>query len=253
MISQLEYRINFLTDAILQPLLSTLIELALWSAVFASISTATFGGFGHSHYIAYVLWASFFARVNSNWMYEERMMEEINTGEVNAVLARPLSFFEYYLSQFLGYKLFTAAISFSIPLVANIWLKTPTHYERLPAALVMVVFYVIFLHMMSFATATLAFHFNRVHSVTAAKNLLLWLLSGELIPLDLAPEPLRSFIIALPFSCSVFVPVGYLTERIDLADFSAGFVRLVMGILVLIPICWWSWRVGIRRYTGTGA
>ncbi len=63
----------------------------------------------------------------------------------------------------------------------------------------------------SFLVSCAAFFLNKIHSFTAAKNLALWVISGEIIPLDLMPEPFRTILIALPFSSGVFIPVGYLT------------------------------------------
>jgi ABC-2 type transport system permease protein len=92
-LSQLEYRFNLFTDAVIQPLLTGVIEVTLWSAILASTATGTLAGFPRSSYLAYALWAAFFARISTNWMYEFRMMEEIDSGTVNSVLSRPISFY----------------------------------------------------------------------------------------------------------------------------------------------------------------
>ena len=53
----------------------------------------------------------------------------------------------------------------------------------------------ILVHAISFVVAASAFYLNKVHAFTGAKNLALWLFTGELFPLDLMPEPLRSLVI----------------------------------------------------------
>jgi ABC-2 type transport system permease protein len=252
-LSQLEYRFNLFTDAVIQPVLTGGIEVALWSAIFAGSGLMTIGAFPRESYLAYALWGAFFARISANWMYEFRMIDEIDTGTVNSVLARPISFYEYYLSQFMGYKILTSLISLLVPFVLTAVIAGPTQLERFPAALVLVGFYLILVHTISFSIATCAFFFNRIHAFTVAKNIALWVLTGELFPLDLVPDPYRSWLLSLPFASAVFVPVGYLTGRLGHADLLRGFVTVAVGLVVLAPLSHLLWVAGRRRYSGTGA
>jgi ABC-2 type transport system permease protein len=252
-ITNLEYRVNYLTDAVLQPALATLIEITLWIAVFRSAGRAEIGGFTQEYYLAYVLWAAFLGRITTTWMYEYRMIEEIELGTVNSLLARPVSFFEYYLSQFMGYKLVTSAISLVFPLAVSLYFLLPTDFSRLPGALALVFYYLFFVHTLSFCIACLAFRLNKVTSFTVAKNLGLWLFSGELFPLDLLPEPWKGIFISLPFANAVYIPVGYLTGRADHSLLLQGFASATVGIAVAGLVAYGLWRSGLRRYSGTGA
>jgi ABC-2 type transport system permease protein len=228
-------------------------EVTIWSAIISSTGRATFAGYTKESYVAYALWAAFFGRVGANWMYEFRMVDEIDSGTINSVLARPISFYEYYLSQFMGYKLITSAISFVIPVVVTLFMNGPTHLERLPLACALQFFYLILVHTLSFTVASLGFFLNRVHGFTMAKNIALGMLTGELFPLDLVPEPFRHVVMILPFSNSVYVPVGYLTGRLGIADVGRGFVSLLISLGIMALIAKTIWQAGRRRYSGTGA
>jgi ABC-2 type transport system permease protein len=252
-LTNLEYRINFLTDAILQPFITGLIELTLWIAIFTAASKPTIAGFSKEYYLSYALWAAFVSRVTVNWMYEFRMIEEIDSGSINGLLVRPMSFFEYYLSQLLGYKSATIFFSFLVPLTMTWWMNLPTDFSRLPLTLLLIGYYMILVQTFSFAIASMAFHLNRVHSMTMAKNLALWVLSGELFPLDLLPEPYRSFFLNLPFANAVYIPVGYLTGRFSSELVWHGFITTTVGIVVIGSIATLIWKKGINKYAGTGA
>jgi ABC-2 type transport system permease protein len=252
-ITNLEYRVNFFTDAVAQPVLSSLIEVLLWFAVFRSVSSETVAGFGREYYLAYAVWAAFVSRITSNWMYEFRMIEDIESGAVNTLLARPTSFFEYYLSQFLGYKAITSAISLLVPLAVVVWFGLPTQLARLPGTLALAAWYLVLVHCMSFCVSTIAFRLNKVSGFTMAKNLGLWLFSGELFPLDLIPEPYRAWLTAQPFANAVYVPVGYLTGRLGTETLLTGFVSTAGGIAFFGGLGAWLWFRGLRTYSGTGA
>jgi ABC-2 type transport system permease protein len=186
-------------------------------------------------------------------MYEYTMLDEIDTGKVNALLVRPISFYEFYLSQFVGYKVTVATASFIVPVAVCYFFKAPMLVERLPFMLLMVAYYLVFAHTLSFCVACLAFYMNRATSLTGMKNLAIWILAGEMIPLDLYPEPLRTLMIHSPFASGVYIPVGYITGRFGHTLALQSLLSITGGILVTGMIGRVLWLRGVRSYTGTGA
>lgn len=251
--TNLEYRFNYFIDAIAQPAITTIIESILWFAIFAGLTQKQVNGFGLEYYLSYALWAGFMARISSNWMYEFMMSGEIESGRINAILVRPVSLYEYYLSQLLGYKFITTIVSFIFPISVIAFFKLPTEFNRLPLAILLVLFHLFLIHTISFIVSCLAFYLNRVRSFTTSKNLLLMVLSGELVPLDLIPAGAREFFIALPFSSGVYIPVGYITGRFDTNQLIQGFYSNLVGLLVAGIIAFYFWKKGIKSYVGTGA
>ncbi len=252
-LQQLEYRFNLIADTMIQPLIVSLVEMTIWLAFFASTGQSTLAGFGRESYLAYALWAAFISRVSTSWMYESMMIEEVESGSINSILVRPITFFEYYLGQLMGYKVLTTSISLMAPIAACLIFQLPVDLLKLPLALTLVFYFLILVHIFSIVIASLGFFFTRVHHLTVAKNITLWMLTGEFFPLDIAPEPFRSILIALPFSSAVFRPVGYMTGRLPIETIWNGFFSVTCGILVVAPIAAYMWNTGRKRYSGTGA
>lgn len=253
-VTNLEYRFNFIIDAFIQPVLTVAIEILLWIAIFKSAdATGLIGGFGRESYLAYAVWAPFLGRIAISWMYESMMVEEVVTGSINTILTRPLSFFEYYLSQTLGYKVITTLASLTIPVIASLYFNLPVQYERLPMALLLVVYYIFLVHSMSFIVATLGFFITRVRSFTILKNLTLLLLGGELVPIDLMPETLSELLLNLPFSAGVYIPLAYITGRGSADLLWQGYFNVTWALLVCGMLSYLMWNKGVRQYTGTGA
>ena len=251
-VSNLEYRFNFIIDAFVQPILTVGIEILLWLAIFKTAESAQIGGFNRESYLAYAVWAPFLGRITISWMYESMMVEEIASGSINTILTRPLSFYEYYLSQMLGYKMMTTVFSLLVPIAAGIYFKLPVFIERLGPALLLVIYYLILVHTLSFIISTLGFFLTRVRSFTLVKNLTLWLLSGELVPIDLMPVALKKVLLVLPFSSGVYIPLAYLTGRAEGSLLNQGFINVTLGLAVAIPFSFFFWRRGLHEYTGTG-
>lgn len=234
-------------------MLSAIIEVMLWLAIFRTLPSPQLGGYGIEHYLSYAICATFVSRICSNWSYEFRMIEEIETGGINATLSRPVTFFESYLSQFLGYKFMTALLSWWVPFLVVSVFALPINWLKIPQVILTLSLYLVLLHLISFSVATLAFHLTRVGSFTVAKNLGFWVLSGELIPLDLIPEPYRHYFVAAPFANAVYIPVGLLTGRVTDEIWLRGIYSILAGYVVFGLIAHHAWKKGIARYAGTGA
>lgn len=253
-VTNLEYRFNFIIDAFIQPILTVGVEVLLWIAIFKTAdATGLIGGFGRDSYLAYAVWAPFLGRIAISWMYESMMVEEVASGSINAILTRPLSFFEYYLSQTLGYKIITTLFSVTVPIAVSLYFNLPVHYERLFAAFLIVVYYLLLVHTMSFIVSAMGFYLTRVRSFTLLKNLSLTLLGGELVPIDLMPKPLAELLLTLPFTSGVYVPLAYITGRGGSELLMRGFISTTWGLAIAGIISYVLWKRGVREYTGIGA
>lgn len=251
--TNLEYRFNFFIDVFVQPAMTATIEIFLWFALFKALNTDTLNGFSKDSYLAYIIWASFIGRVSISWMYEHLMMDEIETGTVNAIILRPMTFFEYYLSQLMGYKVITYFFSALVPLAIVYYFDLPTKIERFPMVTLLVFYYLIFIHSLSFLTSCLAFFLNRVQSFTLVKNFTIYIVSGELFPLDLLPHFWKTLFLNLPFASGVYIPVGYLTGRLEFDMVIQGFYTTTWGLCISLILSYFVWKKGLGSYSGTGA
>ena len=251
--TNLEYRFNFFIDAFIQPAMTGAIEIFLWFALFTALKSDTLNGFSRENYLAYVIWSSFIGRVAISWMYEHLMMDEIESGSVSAIILRPMTFFEYYLSQLMGYKVVTYFFSALMPIAITFYFELPTKLDRFPLVTLLVFYYLLFIHTLSFLTACLAFFLNRVRSFTIAKNFTIFIVSGELFPLDLLPTFWKNLFLNLPFASGAFIPVGYLTGRVEVDMMTRGFFNVTVGLAVTLIASFLVWRKGLGSYSGTGA
>jgi ABC-2 type transport system permease protein len=123
----------------------------------------------------------------------------------------------------------------------------------MPAMLLILTFYLIFTHTLSYLIASFGFFITRTKALTAMKNMSLWVLSGELFPLDLVPPPLKDWIIHLPFASGVYVPVGFLVGRLDFNQYLSACFSLAVSTLIVGAISAVVWKRGLKVYAGTGA
>lgn len=250
--NSLAYPLDFVMAVAVVPLCSFIVEAAFWSGLIHASGKSLLGGFPIAYYIGYFLWI-LLQLGSMNWRFERAMIAEINNGAINALLLRPSSFFEYHLGQLLGLKtIIVLVMTPLVVLIASLW-DLPFHIERLPAALLMGFLYVVLVFSLHFAVVSMAFFFDHVYSLNNTKNMIIWFLSGELLPLDLLPSPLYEWVVALPFSCAIYLPASYISGRITTETFMQGFISLAISGLVFGLLARGVWQRGLRRYGGTGA
>ena len=252
-LQNLTYRWNFVADAVLQPLLAGLIEIFLWFSIFKTAQLKELGGFPLENYLAYTLFGTAVTRITTNWMYEDLMSSEVERGRVNNYLVKPITFYEAYLSQYLGYKFITSTIGLIFPFLATFFFNLPIFWERIPGFVLHLILSVYFTYALSFLVVCLAFHFVKTHTFTLGKNLLLWFLSGELIPLDLIPGAWRTVLLELPFSHGVYHPVSFIIGRTDPQAWMKSLVSLVLWSAAVTALGAWTWKRSLRSYSGTEA
>lgn len=251
--THLEYRFNAFVDWCLNPFISTVVEIAMWWTMFSAMGVSTLGGYSREYYLSYVTWAVFFARISANWMYEFRMLNEVDSGSINSILVRPVHFYEFYLGQFMGYKIATIVASLWLPAIISFIVGGTTDFSRMPLSILLVLCYLIFTYTLTFCLVTLAFRLIKVTSFTVTKNFFIWLASGELFPLDLLPQSIKTIAFYFPFASGCYIPVGYLTHRLDESFIAQGFAACLIWTLILGALGATSWRKGLKIYSGTGA
>ena len=153
----------------------------------------------------------------------------------------------------MGYKVVTTVFSLLVPVAASIFFKLPIFFDRLLPAMSLVIYYLLLVHTLSFIISTLGFFLTRVRSFTLVKNLTLWLLSGELVPIDLMPVALQKFFLLLPFSSGVYIPLAYISGRGDFNLLVQGFINVTVALAIAGTFSIYFWRRGLHEYTGTGA
>lgn len=249
--SRIAYPLDFCMAIAVLPLCNFIVEVAFWSGLIYSTGSSTFAGYSVSNYIAYYLWL--ILKLGSiNWRFEKLMISEINSGAVNSLLLRPSSFYEYHLGQILGQKLLVVVIMTPVVfLIASVW-ELPFYPDRFLAALLMSFLYVIMIYTLHFAVSSMAFFLDNVYSLNNTKTMIIWILSGEVMPLDLLPSNVREIVIALPFSCGNYLPAAYVSGRITTAVFINGFYSLAAGFVLFGIMARVIWQKGLRRYGGTG-
>ena len=100
--------------------------------------------------------------------------------------------------------------------------------------------------------ATVSFYWEEAYAVLMVKNMLVALLSGELMPLQLFPQSMEWLWKSTPFYLYVYGPAQYALGNWSHAEFFSALGAGFMWMLMFWAMIRLSWRIGIKRYLSLG-
>jgi ABC-2 type transport system permease protein len=243
------YRIEFLFEVLGAAVVPAAIQWVLWYALFRTGGATEIAGMTYAQMIHYTLASVLFSQVRGG-DHDFELAEMIRSGQLSNYLLRPVGVVEFVYIRGVAPKLFIAGVSLAIGALAGAWFGISP--ARMAGAMVMALIGNIIHYQIGATIATAAFAWEEAYSILMVKNMIVSILSGELIPLNLFPASMQWIWKSTPFYLYVFGPAQYALGHWSHEEFfwnlGIGGLWLVAGWL-LIRL---SWGLGIRRYLSLG-
>ncbi len=259
-ITALEYKANSMVGlfAILSGLL---VEYLIWSMVYASETTAqTIQGltseWSFDRLIAYIFLSMIIGQLKSSWVTSHEMIMQIRQGFMNQYIVKPLSFFSYHLMNFIGtnilyYVPYSLLIVFSPMIFNDIIFINSVQIPFFLLALIMSIYlsYSIYFFMVCFA-----FWFGEVRALLAAYNISMFVLAGQIIPLDFFPAGYNQVINFTPIPYLIKFPVDIaMAQNINIEHWIKFLLIGIIWCVVMRMLSSILYNLGIKRYEAFGA
>lgn len=243
------YRVEFLLELFGSAGVPALIQWLLWYAIFKIGGQTEVAGLSYSDLLAYTWMSVLFSQVRGG-DHDFALMEMIRSGGLSNYLLRPVSPVEFVYIRGVAEKLFVAGICLVVGMIASFFVGlNPLH---LLGAMVLALLGNIIHYQLGAMIATLAFLWEEAYAILMVKNMVVQILSGELIPLNLFPQHLQWIWKSTPFYLYVYGPTQFALGRWSVAEFGnavliacAWIVFFTVGIKV-------TWKIGIKRYLSLG-
>jgi ABC-2 type transport system permease protein len=181
---------------------------------------------------------------------------EIRTGELSALLMRPVSPVLHHAMTNLAALPLRSALAAPVALLVLIGtggIELSGHALALPLTAVALVLAWALNFVTQLTIGCLAFWLTRAASLYD-----LWLgayivLAGYMIPTSLFPAGLAELARLLPFHASLGFPVELAIGRLSAAQIGQGFALQLGWVIVLGSLATLAWRRGLRAYGAFGA
>jgi ABC-2 type transport system permease protein len=247
-----EYRSEIVMDTFGKIVLPIGVQLILWKAIIVSNSTQHIAGYSFSDLMQYVVIAILISNFTRVERVEREISGSIREGGLNKFLAQPVDFMLYYFFVYLGDSMPSVVGG---TLVYGALCATGVVSVSVAAMLcgLLIILLAAFIsYMFSFLLAALAFWMDEVWTLFVMKNLLLWFLTGQLIPLDMFPPAAQRVMSYLPFGYLSYFPTKVLTGRLTFDEIGFGLSVTLAWSAVLYTAYKLFWNYALRRYSAFG-
>ena len=250
----MEYRANFLLSMV-SAAFPIFIQYFLWTAIYRGDADQAISGFTYAQMIAYTFMASITSRlIRTGFEYE--INDDIKNGGLNKFIVKPIDYFSYRMSCFVGQKLmqtvFLAVIIAGV--LIGLHLRFGLVYETSRILLFCLSLSLAFLlnFMIFYAVGMIAFWLFEIGFLYEAVRIVIIALSGGIFPLEIFGKTAVGVLSYLPFKYTINFPVELLIGRMNEAAVSQGIIVQVLWVAVLTFLCKGLWKVGSKRYVAVG-
>jgi ABC-2 type transport system permease protein len=244
------YRLEFLFEVLGAAFVPALIQMVIWYSMFQMGGNTEIAGMSYAQMMAYTLTSMLFTQVRGG-DHDFELAEMIRNGSLSNYLLRPVGAVEFIYIRGVAPKIFIAGICLVVGLLSPLF-GSGLDPVRMLGAMGLALMGNVIHYQLGAALATVSFYWEEGYSVLMVKNMIVSLLSGELIPLFLFPESMSWIWKSMPFYLYVFGPtqyaLGHWSHQEFLMNVGIGCVWLAIGALLIQ----WSWRRGISRYVSIG-
>lgn len=243
------YRWEFFIEFASSALVPASVQWILWYAIFHLSGQQTIQGMHYSDLITYTWVSLLFNQVRGGDLDFE-LQEMIRTGQLSNYLLRPVGVVEFIFLRGIAPKLFIALICMCVGMIATPWLGVSPF--RMVAAMILALIGNMIHYQMGATLSTAAFYWEESHSLLMMKNMVVNLLSGELIPLNLFPPQYAWVWKSLPFYFFVYGPTQYAIGRWSTPEFIEQLGYALLWAIGLSFLVRGTWRLGMVRYLSHG-
>lgn len=244
------YRLEFLFELLGSAIVPAAVQWVLWYALFILGGQETVSGMTYHDMLAYTFMSLLFTQIRGG-NHDFELSEMIREGGLSNYLLRPAGVVEFVYIRGVAPKIFVAGICLLVGLIATYFFDGLSPARMLGAMFLALLGNIIH-YQIGAVLATLAFYWEEAYSILMVKNMVVALLSGELLPLNLFPESLQWIWKSTPFYLYVFGPTQFALGRWTMDEYfhACGIAMLwIVGLTFLIK---GSWRFGIKRYLSLG-
>lgn len=252
--SSMEYRLQFFIGLI-NLVFPVGLQCLIWTAVYRSQSHDSLYGYDYEQMILYTILAGIVAKLVMTHL-EHTIAEDIKSGGLNTYLVRPVSYFGYRLSAYIGSRVVSDTIMIVlmtavlvIAMLQGVGLITSA---RLGVVVLSLVLAAAVQFLLTYTICALAFTLQEISYFFVITTLIIQILSGGMVPLEVFGETVNQWFNLLPFKYTIYFPVNILNGRLSMDEAFSGILIQCVWFVILAVMARISWKMGLKRYVGIG-
>jgi ABC-2 type transport system permease protein len=255
---RMTYRGDFLLATIFRflPMVTTIL---LWKAIYEGSGEDIMSGFRYREMIAYLLLTHISRMFSSMPNLAAGIAREVREGTLKRYLLQPMDMIGYLLAYRVAHKVaYIVASSLPYALLFSACQVSLGVFDKLPdpvtfgayALSLILAFLVGFFFEAS--VGMVGFWFLEVTSLLYIVMTLNFFISGQMLPLDLLPQPWFDILTWLPFQYMAYFPAVVFLGKVKPEDLWIHLFRELLWAIAFMVLARLLFRRGLRRYSAFG-
>jgi ABC-2 type transport system permease protein len=255
LVERMAYRGDFLLGTLLRflPMVTTIL---LWQAIYKGSGQSQLAGFRYREMIAYLLLTNISRMFSSMPGLAGGIARDIREGTLKRYLIQPIDLIGYLLAYRVAHKLAYIATS-ALPYAILFFIcrgffdgfPDPTTLAAYAISLVLSFLVGFFFEA---CVGMVGFWFLEVTSLLYIVMTLNFFISGQMLPLDLLPEPWAAILKALPFQYMAYFPAVVFLGKVRGASLAYHLLGEFFWAVFFMLLARGLYRLGLRRYSAYG-
>ena len=249
------YRVNFILE-ISGGILSILIVVFLWLAVYRSSGLAELGGYSLAEMITYLLGGGLINSFLLTTAENPETSQAIQDGALSNLLIQPIHPYWVWLLRDLAGKAFLGVIGLAGYAIVSLVLSERLIFLFDPLRLILfgvALAAAVLLQFLTFESLNLlAFWVENTYGLRFTMRVIMEVAGGAIIPLSFFPGLLQKVFALLPFPYLVYFPMRIYLNKIEFTEILPELVRAAVWMAGLGGLNALLWKRGLRRYTSMG-
>jgi len=255
LIERMVYRVNFFLD-ILSGILSSLIVVFLWIAIYRNADGGTIGGYSLGEMVTYLLGCGLLNSFILTTAENPETSQSIKDGTLSTLLIKPFSPYAVWFARDIGGKTFLLMLGIIGYVGVLFFFREHLILFASRSHLLLFAFSVFFAALLQFfffeALSLLSFWIENTYGIRFTMRVIMEVAGGAIIPLSFFPDILQNLLMLLPFSYMIYIPMQIYLGRIPLSGVPFELLKESVWIMGLILLNFIIWKRGVRQYVSMG-
>lgn len=231
-------------------------EYAFWLIIFNTGSSTEMYGYTLNSIITYYIIMYIVGSITTMGNVGYRIAADIKEGGLTNLLIKPFSCIRYYFFESLGQKIpqMICSIIIFIPIMLIFHKRVILACNLLTIGgfIIALILAVILTYFINVIISLLVFWLTEIDGLFFMKEIIIDLLSGKTFPIDIMPIGVFTVLSFLPFSYCTYFPISILINNKSYSEIGTGIIFQIVWIIITFLLVKIIWKMGIKRYEGTG-
>jgi ABC-2 type transport system permease protein len=255
MMERMAYRLNFFMQ-ILSGILSSLIVIFLWMAIYRSAGREVIGGYSLGEMITYLLGGGLINSFVLTTAENPETSQNIQDGTLSFLLIQPISPYGIWVIRDLGGKAFYFVLGLAGYAVVSLFFRGFLVFSLSSELFIFFLASLIsaaLLHSLFFeAFSLLSFWIENTYGIRFTLRVIMEILGGAIIPLSFFPGFTEKLVLLLPFQYMIYFPMQIYLGKLSTGQIFLEFFLEISWIAGLALLNWVVWKKGVRHYVAMG-